>query len=103
MALQNQHVNGATDCCIFHSTALFEFAMHYTKQTTIKKQIYVDFKKIVSKDQKIETHLLFLDVLHLVRHFFELKNSRVRSFYLSRTHNVHRTANFLHTPDFSSS
>ena len=86
MALQNQHVNGATDCCIFQNTALFEFAMHYSKQTTIKKQIYVDFKKIVSKDQKIETHLLFLDVLHLVRHFFELKNSRVRSFYLPRTH-----------------
>ena len=60
--------------------------MHYTKQTTIKKQIYVDFKKIVSKDQKIETHLLFLDVLHLVRHFFELKNFHVRSFYVLRTH-----------------
>ena len=53
MALQNQHVNGATDCCIFQSTALFEFAMHYTKQTTIKKQIYVDFKKIVSNSGEL--------------------------------------------------
>ena len=91
----------ATDCCIFQSTALFEFAMHYTKKTTINMQILCRFQKNFFKDQKIETHLLFLDVLRLVRHFFELKNSRVRSFYLSRTHNVHRTANFLHTPDFS--
>ena len=101
MALQNQHVNGATDCCIFQSTALFEFAMHYTKKTTINMRILCRFQKMFFKDQKIETHLLFLDVLRLVRHFFELKNSRVRSFYLSRTHNVHRTAFFLHTPDFS--
>ena len=83
---ENQHVNGATDCCIFQSTALFEFAMHYTKKTTINKQILCRFQKFFFKDQKIETHLLFLDVLRLVRHFFELKNSRVRSFYLPRTH-----------------
>ena len=72
------------------------------KRPPPKSKFYVDFfKKIFFKDQKIETHLLFLDVLRLVRHFFELKNSRVRPFYLSRTHSVHRTAFFLHTPDFS--
>ena len=63
--------------------------------STIK--FYVDFKKFFFKDQKIETHLLCLDLFRLVRHFFELKNSRVRS----RRTNVHRTAFFLHTPDFS--
>ena len=83
-------------------------AQHYLNSlcTTPKRppstsKFYVDFKKMFFKDQKIETHLLFLDVLRLVRHFFELKNSRVRSFYLSRTHSVHRTAFFLHTSDFS--
>ena len=35
----------ATDCCIFQSTALFEFAMHYTKKTTINKQILCRFQK----------------------------------------------------------
>ena len=54
-----------------------------------------------TKDQKIETHLLFLDVLPLVRYFFELKNSRVRPFYLARTHKRSLEAFFLHTPDFS--
>ena len=38
-------MNGATDCCIFQSTALFEFAMHYTKKTTINKQILCRFQK----------------------------------------------------------
>ena len=90
-------MNGATDYCIFQSTALFEFAVHYTKKTTINNQILCRFQKIFFKDQKIETHLLCLDVFRLVRHFFELKNSRVRS----RRTNVHRTAFFLHTPDFS--
>ena len=64
-------------------------AQHYLNSlcTTPKRppstrKFYVDFKKFFFKDQKIETHLLFLDVLRLVRHFFELKNSRVRSFCL---------------------
>ena len=35
----------ATDCYIFQSTALFEFAMHYTKKTTINKQILCRFQK----------------------------------------------------------
>ena len=81
-----QSFNCATDFCIFKSTALCETALHYTKQTTINKQIYVVFKKNFSKGPKNDTHLLFLDVLLLVGHFFELKNSRVRSFYLRRTH-----------------
>ena len=38
-------MNGATDCCIFQSTALFEFAMYYTKKTTINKQILCRFQK----------------------------------------------------------
>ena len=68
-------------------------AQHYLNSlcTTPKRppstsKFYVDFKKNFFKDQKIETHFLFLDVLCLVRHFFELKNSRVRSFCLPRTH-----------------
>ena len=63
-------------------------AQHYLNSlcTTPKRppstsKFYVDFK-----DQKIETHLLFLDVLRLVRHFFVLKYFRVRLFYLPRTH-----------------
>ena len=38
-------VNGATDCCIFQSTALFEFAIHYTKETNINKQILCRLQK----------------------------------------------------------
>ena len=40
---ENQHVNGAADCCIFQITAIFEFAMHYTEKITIKKQILCRF------------------------------------------------------------
>ena len=40
-------MNGAAECCIFQSTALFEFAMHYTKKTTINKQILCRFQKNV--------------------------------------------------------
>ena len=72
------------------------------KRPPSKSKFYVDFfKKNFFQGSEIETHFLFLDVFRLVRHFFELKNPRVRSFYLSRTHNVHRTAFFLHTPYFS--
>ena len=95
MALQNQHVNGATDCCIFQSTALFEFAMHYTKQTTINEQILCRFQKFFFKNQKIETHLLFLDVS------LNWKTLVFRCFTSQERTNVHRTAFFLHTPDFS--
>ena len=42
---ENQHLNGAADCCIFQSTALFEFAVHYTKKTTINMQILCRFQK----------------------------------------------------------
>ena len=40
-----QSLNCATDFCIFKSTALFETALHYTKQTTINKQILCRFQK----------------------------------------------------------
>ena len=43
----------------------------------------------------------FLDVLRLVWHFFEQNNSRVRSFYLPRTHTRSSDGIFLHTRDFS--
>ena len=83
-------------------------AQHYLNSlcTTPKRppstsKFYVDFKKRFFKDQKIETHLLFLDVLCLVWHFFELKDSRVRSFYLPRTHKRSSDSIFLHTRDFS--
>ena len=83
-------------------------AQHYLSslRTTPKRppstsKFYVDFEKIVFKDQKIETHLLFLDVLRLVWHFFEQNNSRVRSFYLPRTHTRSSDGIFLHTRDFS--
>ena len=76
----------ATDCYIFQSTALFEFAMHYTKKTTINKQILCRFQKNFFQGSENWNSPSFLDVLRLVRHFFELKNSRVRSFYLPRTH-----------------
>ena len=80
-----------------HLTAQLTFAslkaQHYVKLlcTTPNRPLstskfYVDFKKIFSKGPKNDTHLLFFDVLLLVGHFFELKNSRVRSFYLPRTH-----------------
>ena len=68
-------------------------AQHYVKLlcTTPNRQLttskfYVDFKKNFSNGPKNDTHLLFFDVLLLVGHFFELKNSHVRSFYLLRTH-----------------
>ena len=89
-------------------TVAFSKAQHYLNSlcTTPKRppstsKFYVDFKKNFFKDQKIETRLLFLDVLRLVRHFFELKNSRVRSFYLPRTHKRSSHGVFLHTRDFS--
>ena len=80
-----------------HLTAQLTFAslkaQHYVKLlcTTPNRPLstskfYVDFKNIFSKGPKNDTHLLFFDVLLLVGHFFELKNSRVRSFYLPRTH-----------------
>ena len=40
-----QSFNCATDFCIFKSTALCETALHYTKQTTINKQILCRFQK----------------------------------------------------------
>ena len=61
-------------------------------------KFYVDFKKIFSKGPKNDTHLLFFDVLLLVGHFFELKNSRVRSFYLPRTHKRSNGRHFFFTP-----
>ena len=70
------------------------------KRPTSTSKSYVDFKKIFFKDQKIETYLLFLDVLRLVRHFFELENSRVRSFYLPRTHKRSSNAIFSSHPWF---
>ena len=83
-------------------------AQHYLNSLCTKpkrppstSKFYVDFKKIVFKDQKIETHLLFLDVLRLIWHFFELNNSRVRSFYLPRTHKRSSHGVFLHTSHFS--
>ena len=80
-----------------HLTAQLTFAslkaQHYVKLfcTTPNRQLstsklYADVKKIYSNGPKNDTHLLFFDVLLLVGHFFELKNSRVRSFYLPRTH-----------------
>ena len=40
-----QTFNCATDFCIFKSTALCETALHYTKQTTINKQILWSVQK----------------------------------------------------------
>ena len=89
-------------------TAASSKAQHYLNSLCTKpkrppstSKFYVDFKKIVFKDQKIETRLLFLDVLRLVWHFFELNNSCVRSFYLPRTHKRSSHGVFLHTRDFS--
>ena len=64
-------------------------------------KFYVDFKKIFSKGPKNDTHLLFFDVLLLVGHFFELKTLVFGRFTSQERTNVHRTAFFLHTPDFS--
>ena len=95
-------MNGAADCCIFQSTALFEFAMHYSKKITIKKQILCRFqKKFFFKDQKIETHLLFLDLLRHVGISLSWKPLVFGRFTSQERTNVHRTAFFLHTPDFS--
>ena len=89
-------------------TIAYSKAQHYLNslRTTPKRppstsKFYVDFKNIFFKDQKIETHLLFLDVLRLVRHFFELKTLVFGRFASQERTNVHRTAFFLHTPDFS--
>ena len=78
-----------------HLTAQLTFAslkaQHYVKllYTTPNRPLstskfYVDFKKPSSNGPKNDTHLFF-DVFLLVGHFFELKNSRVRSFHLPRT------------------
>ena len=66
------------------------------KRPPSKSKFYVDFfKKIFFKDQKIETHLLFLDVLRLVRHFFELTWTLVFGRFASQERtNVNRTAFF---------
>ena len=80
-----QSFNCATDFCIFKSTALCETVLHYTKQTTINKQILSRFQKKFFQRPKNDTHLLFFDVLLFVGHFFDLENSRVRSFHLPRT------------------
>ena len=61
-------------------------------------------RKFFFEDQKNETHLLFLDVLRLVQHFFELTNSLMLGRFTSQERtNVDRTAFFLDTPDFSKS
>ena len=94
-----------------HLTAQLTFAslkaQHYVKLlcTTPNRPLstskfYVDFKKIFSKGPKNDTHLLFFDVLLLVGHFFELKNSRVRSFYLPRTHKRSSDRHFFFTTLF---
>ena len=95
-----QSFNCATDFCIFKSTALCETALHYTKQTTINKQILCRFQKKNFQRSKSDTYLLFFDVLLLVGHFFELKNSRVRSPYLPRTHKRSPDAIFSSHPWF---
>ena len=64
-------------------------------------KFYVDFKKNFSNGPKNDTHLLFFDVLLIVGHFFELKNSRVRSLYLPRTHKRSSDGISSSHPDFS--
>ena len=55
--------------CNFKRTALSENSLHYDNKTT--KQILCRFQKICIfnffKDHKIVTHLLFSDVLRLIR------------------------------------
>ena len=76
--------------------------MHYTKKTTINKEILCRFQKHFF--QGSENWNLILDVLRLVRHFFELKKTLVFGRFASQERTiVHRKAFFLHTPDFSSS
>ena len=49
-----------TDCCILQSTALLEFAMHYTKKTTTNRQILCTFQKIFfSRIRKLKLTFFF--------------------------------------------
>ena len=93
-------MNGAADCCIPQSTALFEFAMHYTKKITIKKQILCRFqKKLFSRIKKLKL-TFFIFMFCALSAFLWAENSC--SIVLPpKSANVHRTAFFLHTPDFS--
>ena len=93
-------MNGAAECCIFQSTALFEFAMHYTKTTTINKQILCRFQKVFFKDQKNSPSFFrcFAPLSGISLSWKTLVLGRSTS--RERT-NVHQTAFFLHTPDFS--
>ena len=94
-------MNGAAECCIFQSTALFEFAMHYTKTTTINKQIFCRFPKHFFQGSENWNSPSF---------FFRCFSSVISlsweilvfgRFTSQERTNVHRTPFFLHTPDFS--
>ena len=94
-------MNGAADCCIFQSTALFEFAMHYTKKTTINKQILCRFQKNVFQGSENWNSLFFLDILRLSGISLSWKTLVFGRFISQERTHVHRMAFFLHTPDFS--
>ena len=83
-------------------------AQHYLNSLCITpkrppstSKFYVDFKTIFFKEQKIETHLLFLDVCVLSGISWSWKILVFGRFTSQERRNVHRTAFFLQTPDFS--
>ena len=80
-------MNGATDCCIFQSTALFEFAMHYTKKTTINKQILCRFQENFFRgSEKWNSPSFFRCFAPCPAFLWADKLSHARSFYLPRTY-----------------
>ena len=95
-------MNGATDCCIFQSTALFEFAMHYTKKTTINKQILCRFQKnFFQGSENWNSPSFFKCFCAWSGISLSWKTLVFGRFTSQERTNVHRTAFFLHTPDFS--
>ena len=94
-------MNGATDSCIFQSRALFEFAMHYTKKTTINKQILCRFQKNFLRTRKLKLTFFFFRCFAPCLAFLwaEKLSCSVVLPPKERT-NVHRTA-FFFTPVIS--
>ena len=86
-----QSFNCATDFCIFKSTALCETALHYTKQTTINKQILCRFQKNFFQRSKKWHSLSFFPCFAPCRAFLWV----FCRFTSQERTNVHRTAFFF--------